>query len=233
MANGTEGKNRHFILEGVTETEAYRSPLRGGSRSIVPERDRSRHGGGLLRRIDELRAEANAARDIQREAGLEEGLGLQVAFESFSGIELAFESLARERQGIELLNVRREDGGDGRTRAAVFVPDGKLDHFEKLVRCYLERKRDSAGRARDNRRLIDAIQDIRAVRLRDLWTDDPEEFPVEDKEPFWWEVWLPRGKSGCAAAFRKRVEAQGMQAARIAVKVINQLGDEVMKVFRA
>ncbi len=214
MANGTEGKNRHFILEGVTETEAYRSPLRGGRRSSVPEQDRSRHGGGLLRRIDELRAEANAARDIQREAGLEEGLGLQVAFESFSGIELAFESLARERQGIELLNVRREDGGDGRTRAAVFVPDGKLDHFEKLVRGYLERKRDSAGRARDNRRLIDAIQDIRAVRLRDLWTDDPEEFPVEDKEPFWWEVWLPRGKSGCAAAFRKRAEAQGMQAAQ-------------------
>ena len=71
-------------------------------------------------------------------AGLEEGLGLQVEFESFPDIELAFESLARERQGIELLNVRQEGN---RTHATVFVPDGKLDHFEGLVRDYLEEKR--------------------------------------------------------------------------------------------
>ena len=82
-----------------------------------------------------------------------EGLGLQVEFESFPGIELAFESLARERSGIELSNVRHEDG---RTQATVFVPDGKLDHFEGLVHDYLAEKRDSRGRPRDNQRLIDA-----------------------------------------------------------------------------
>ena len=65
---------------------------------------------------------------------MEDGLGPQVEFESFPDIELAFESLARERSGIELLNVRQEDN---RTHATVFVPDGKLDHFERLVRDYL------------------------------------------------------------------------------------------------
>ena len=78
---------------------------------------------------------------------------------------MAFESLTRERSGIELLNVRHEDG---HTSATVFVPDGKLDHFENLIRDYLAEKRDGAGRPRDNRRLIDAIQRIRMASLHAL-----------------------------------------------------------------
>ena len=94
---------------------------------------------------------------------MEEGLGLQVEFESFPDVELAFESLARERSGIELLNVRHEEN---RTLATVFVPDGKLVHFERLIHDYLAEKRDSAGRVRDNRRLIDAIRQIQAASLQ-------------------------------------------------------------------
>ena len=65
----------------------------------------------------------------QQAVGLVDGLGIQVEFESFPDIELAFESLARERSGIELQNVRHEES---RTHATVFVPDGKLAHFERL-----------------------------------------------------------------------------------------------------
>ena len=129
MANGSEGRSRHFILEGFTDTEPYRSLQRGGQRSDVPERDRASHGSALQGQIDELRVHADAARKAQEAAGVDEELGLQVEFESFPEIELAFESLARERSGIELLNVRHV--GD-RTHATVFVPDGKLDHFERL-----------------------------------------------------------------------------------------------------
>ena len=71
-----------------------------------------------------------------------DAVGLPVEFEGFPDVELAFESLARERSGIELLNVRH--AGD-LTRATVFVPDGKLDHFERIVRDYLEERRDSAA----------------------------------------------------------------------------------------
>ena len=85
----------------------------------------------MLQQVDELRTAAAYARETQQDAGLEDGLGLQVEFESFPDIQLAFESLAREPQGIELLNVRQEES---RTHATVFVPDGKLDHFEGLIR---------------------------------------------------------------------------------------------------
>ena len=120
MANGSDERHRHFILEGVTETEAFRS-RGGGGRPPIPRRNRAQHGGALLQQVDELRTDAVSAREAQQAAGLEDGLGLQVEFESFPDIQLAFESLARERQGIELLNVRQE--GD-RTHATVFVPDG-------------------------------------------------------------------------------------------------------------
>ena len=139
-------------------------------------------------------------------------LGLRVEFESFADIELAFESLARERSGIELLNVRQD--GD-RTLATVFVPDGKLDHFERLIRDYLAERRDSIGRARDNRKLVDAIRQIRAASLRALWTDADTEFPTEDEGSLWWEVWLPvrRDRQAVVASFRERAEAQRMRVA--------------------
>ena len=148
MAEEPDGLRRHFILDGVTETEPYRYPgSGGGDRSDIPSRNRARHGAALQRQIGELRGVAEFAREAQQAAGMEDGLGLQVEFESFPDIELAFESLARERSGIELLNVRHEDN---RTHATVFVPDGKLDHFEHLVRDYLAETRDRAGRPRDH-----------------------------------------------------------------------------------
>lgn len=209
MANGSDERRRHFLLEGVTETEAYR-PRAGGGRRPVPARNRAQHGRALQRQIDELQSDALLSRKAQEDAGLEDGLGLQVEFESFPDIELAFESLARERQGIELLNVRH-DGNV--TCATVFVPDGKLDHFEGLIRDYLEEKRDSAGRPRDNQRLIDAIREIRAASLRALWTDADDVFPDADEGAFWWEVWLPvrSDRKAVVASFCRLAEAQDIE----------------------
>lgn len=117
----------------------------------------------MLGQINALKPEAASAREVQEAAGIEEGFGLQVEFESFADIELAFESLARERSRIELLNVRHEED---RTFATVFVPDGKLEHFERLIRDYLEEKRDKDGRVRDHKQLINTIRAIRAASLR-------------------------------------------------------------------
>lgn len=96
MADVPEGRNRHFILKHITETEAYRYPGGRGDRSVVPEQDRVRHAGRLQRQIAELKTKMDSVLDAQQDAGMEDGLGLQVDFES----------LARERSGVELLNVR-------------------------------------------------------------------------------------------------------------------------------
>ena len=214
MAEEPDAPRRHFILDGVTETEPYRYPGSGGDGpSRPPPRDRAEHGAALQHQIDELRGVAATARQAQQAVGMEDGLGLQVEFESFPEIELAFESLARDHWGIELLNVRHEDD---LTQATVFVPDGKLDHFERLIRDYLAEKRDRRGHPRDNQRLIDAIREVRAASLRALWTDSTDVFPATEDGAVWWEVWLPvrRDRRATVAAFRERAEAQDMEVAQ-------------------
>lgn len=64
-------------------------------------------------------------------------------------------------------------------------------HFEKYISEYLEETKDSIGRARDHRKLLDAIESIRAAEIRALWTDAPELLPADLTAVFWWEVWLP------------------------------------------
>ena len=80
---------------------------------------------------------------------MESGLGLQIHFVSQPDIELAFESLANDNKKIELLSVRKD--GD-RTIANVFVPDGKLDHFEKYISRLLGGEKKSNGDATTTRR---------------------------------------------------------------------------------
>lgn len=212
MPDRKEDYNRHFILDGFTDTERFVRPRPIIQKMPIPERDRQRHGTTLLGQIEALHPEFEVARRTQENAGFEGGFGLQVEFESFPDIELAFESLARERSGIELLNVRH---GEQRTYPTIFVPDGKLRHFESLIRDYLDEKRDRAGHARDHKTLINAIQQIRSASLLALWTDDREVFPAVDDETFWWEVWLPirTDRSATVENFRRLAEAQGFQVA--------------------
>jgi len=123
-------------------------------------------------------------------------------------VTLAFESLGSEigndpTKKIEVLSVRDEAGT---TYANVFVPDGKLAHFEKYVEEYLaDRKSANGERSLDHHSLLNTVATIRTAEVRALWTDDPALLPQDPAEPFWWEVWLPvRGdRNAVVADFRK------------------------------
>lgn len=207
-----ERKYPHFVLDGFTETEDFRSPQQGGSKKEVPVRNRYQHGNALLRQIVALKRTMESSRQAQLEEGSGDGIGLQIEFESFPDIELAFESLARERSGIELLNVRHEGQV---TSATVFVPDGKLSHFETMIRDYLEEKHDKNGHARDHKSLINTIREIRGATLRALWTDAQQAFPESRDETFWWEVWLPvrADRRATIERFRKLSQMQNLPVA--------------------
>jgi len=200
-------RNPHFIISGFVVSEKYVSPAGGPGRKPVPPQDRPSHGADLLGQIETLKV-ANQPLQTGGEAGDEaEGLDLQIEFEGFPEIDLAFESLARERAGIELRNVRHD--GDS-VLATVFVPAGKLAHFERLIKDYLEEKRDKKDRPRDHQRLIDAIRAIRLASVNALWTDDPSVFPDSKTEPVWWEVWLATGSapSRIVDSFREQAKIQ-------------------------
>src|SRR5690606_16531938 len=187
MAEREPNNHPHFIFKNSAQAEPFERPKQKIEPSTIPSKDRQTHGSRLLSKVQQLTPMLADATDQQQQTGIDEGFGLQIEFESFPDVELAFESLARERSGIELRNVRH-DGH--KTFATVFVPDGKLEFFEKLITSYLDDSKDKkSGPAHS--KLLNAISDIRAATLQALWTDSPDAMPTADDEHLWWEVWLP------------------------------------------
>jgi len=210
MADAAD-RRPHFVVEGFVRSEDYTHPSQGSTRAVIPPRDRALHGAKLLSDIAALKPSAGepSADDEQPE-----GLDLQIEFEGFPDVELAFESLARENSGIELSNVRFD--GD-LAFATVFVPAGKLEMFERLIKAYLEHKTTKKGQPRDNQRLIDAIAAIRRAGLRAMWTDEGNAFPQSEDESIWWEIWLAvRGgnRAAIVGVFQESVAAAGAQVAK-------------------
>ncbi len=210
MAEDGSQPRRHFILDHTAQAEPFRRPGGGGGGKEVPRRNRQAHGSALLQQMEDLKPALEQAKTLQQESGVEEGFGLQIEFESFPDIELAFESLAAESSGIELRNVHHEED---KTLATVFVPDGKLHILENKIKAYLE-KDTPKGEPR-HQKLIDAIRSIRVASIRSLWTDDPEVFPTEPDEAFWWEVWLPVGgdRLGVVGQFKQMAQGLGFRVA--------------------
>jgi len=211
MADNKQEKYPHIVLQNNGSTEKFISPPSGGGGISIPERDRQIHGSALLTQVKQLEITLTQATQVQRDAGIDEGFGLQIEFESFPDIELAFESLAREHSGIELRNVRYDEN---KVLATVFVPEGKLTFFEKLILAYLDEGKDTE-KGPKNRKLLNAIAEIRAATLQSLWTDAPESMPVSDTETLWWEVWLPvkKDRQAVTAQFREMAESLGFELA--------------------
>lgn len=188
MAGQGEKYKRHFVLGQTGRCEPYAYPPRAmGEEPGTPHRDRRQHGDMLQQQFDALQPTIEQARSEQEDAGLGEGFGVRITFESFPDVQLVLKSLDRAGSGIELLNVRKSGG---KTFATVFVPDGKLVILEHLVQSYLDETKGQPDRP-SHAALLNAIANIRAAALEDLWTDDPALFPVNDDEALWWEVWLP------------------------------------------
>lgn len=202
MPDQPSDRRPHFVLTNTSESKPFTAKVHGGGSEPPPDLPRVQHGGALQAQLLALRPIAEAAVAKQTALELESGLGLQIHFTSQPGVELAFESLANDSQKIELLSVRKD--GDS-TFANVFVPDGKLHHFEKYIAEYLAEKKKKNGDAYDHKSLINTIASIRAAELRALWTDDIDLLPQAVDEQFWWEVWLPvRGqRHKVVADFRK------------------------------
>ena len=194
MPEQAQDKRPHLVLTKTSKAQPFTAQSSGGGGSPdVPKPDRALHGAGLQAQLQALRPIAEQAKAAQKEQGLQSDFGLQIQFIGMPDVALPFESLGNERnsepeQHIEVLSVRVDGNA---TVANVYVPDGKLDHFEKYVAAYLAAKTDKNGKLIDHGTLLNAISSIRSAELRALWTDEPELLPQDETAPFWWEVWLP------------------------------------------
>jgi hypothetical protein len=210
MATEDQQRRPHLFPHDTRSTEGYTAKSAGGGgKPAVPPQPRAQHAQNLRMQFAQVEVAQQQRVAEQQAADVQTAIGIQIEFESQQGVELAAESLARDRQGIELMNVREQGN---QVLATVFVPQGKLPHFEKLIAAYAEQRTDTRGRPRDNQSLIDAIRAVRVATFDSLWTDSADALPAADTDAIWWEVWLPGGENRLQviADFRKVSELAGL-----------------------
>jgi hypothetical protein len=211
MVNGPHNLP-HLLVTGTSTVERF-SPIRARGPSLrLPRRDRHAHGEYLIRQLDLARERASALGEERQALGIDVPAGICLQFESDPDFDLKFDSLEAVRSGIELLSVREIDG---RTVAAVFVPEGKLARFLEKIEAYLTHETPK-GVPR-NQALIDSIAAIRAAALEAFWTDNRELFPRPEEE-IWWEVWLRSGEDK-----ERMLQTFQLQAPRVGIEVASDV----------
>lgn len=197
----------HLILSNTARTEQFTSPGARGPRSHLAQRDRHQHGQRLIEALRDVAAEAENTTEEQHAFGVDAGNGIFLEFESEPGFDLPTESLEDVRRRIELLSVKELEG---RTIATVFVPEGRLQHFEDLITQYVEQD-TRTGKPR-HERLVAQIQQIRLAAVDALWTDEAALMP-QTEEAVWWEIWLrtSNDRAGLLAFFREYAGRIGLE----------------------
>jgi hypothetical protein len=209
MATANQQRRPHLFPHDTRSTEGYTAKKAVVVKAAVPPLQRVQHAQELRTQFAQIEAVQLQRVAEQKAAEVRTAIGIQIEFESQEGVELAAESLARDRQGIVLMNVRTLGN---QVLATVFVPQGKLTHFEKLIEAYAEHRTGAGGRSLDKQSLIDAIRSVRVATFDSLWTDSAEALPANDAEAVWWEAWLPArdNRPQVTADFRKVGELAGL-----------------------
>ncbi len=107
---------------------------------------------------------------------------------SFPDVQLPLGSL--DTGDFKLYSCRKTD--DEREIALVFIPESRRLSFHRKLEQYLDQEKDGKKGLPRNHTLISSIADIRLADIRSFWTDDPDDFPDDNQQLIWWELWLKR-----------------------------------------
>jgi len=207
-ANSTENLP-HILLRDTAKSESYTNPTQGGGRQfLLKTRDRKLHGERLREQLSLIQEQAASLVEQRSAIGVRSDIGLSIQFESDSGYPLKVESLEDQRSGIEVMNVQEVGENEKTTFATVYVPEGKLERFFKMVEGYLN-EIDKRSQKPKNKKLIESIANIKLASLKAFWADEESFDDIALKEKIWWEVWLRTGefdeeRTGILNTFREQ-----------------------------
>lgn len=177
------------------QAERFRtSTPRGSSPELKERRNRESFVKSMRKQLKAVEQEFEFI-ETERESNQQPAeFGLILNVESEPGYKLKHESLEDQRAGISLLNLRHETTPSGEvTKAAIFVPFGKLEIIQKKVEDYATKdntNRQGQITGPKNSALLNNIRSIAVAALEALWTD-PEPIPVAE-ELVWFELWIRR-----------------------------------------
>jgi Subtilase family len=180
---------KHLILRNNSETEKFTNPQAGGSKFVLPERDRNLHSQKLLLQISSIRENTE---DIQHLLPFQNGYYAEIKGEPTFSLNLK----SIEADGRELVSIKTVDNTE---IATIFLDEAKLSKLEAKIQKYqtedsVRLKKDGTeSRKAKNKSVVESISKINLASILSLWTDETV-FPNEN-EIIRWEAWLRAGEN--------------------------------------
>lgn len=201
----------HIFLRDTQKTEEF-TPNRGGGAQNVPQRSRQSHSVKLREQWAAIWSKAKELKESRTAVSMPTKDGVYVEFEGAPGYDLVTKSLEDRRSGIRLLNVYTVHPANAPeqeiTRATVFIPSGKQEHFLKKLKRYAEEENEKSGKPR-NADLIQSVEDMRLAVLESFWRDDHHLIP-QGTAGVWCEIWLQGTGDDVEQRFRKTATSLGL-----------------------
>lgn len=190
----------HLLVIGATEAISFKSTLQPRGQE-APQRDRNAHGTRLLQELAALSAQSQALQAKRVESGFDPHIGIAISLEISPPGALDASKFEWRRDGIEVLAVTPR--GDQVEVVTLFVPEGRLQAFERRIKEYLEKDaktKEGAPTKPANAALVNAIMSFRRAAFDNLWTDLTGQPPPEGQT--WFQVWLRTGGAAPAQVYQ-------------------------------
>ena len=201
----------HIFLREAQNTEEFTTPRRGSTQG-VPQRNRQAHSVKLQNQWAAIWAKAREQEEFRTAVSMPTKDGVYVEFEGAPGHDLVTKSLEDRRVGIRLLNVYTvwsESAPDQEiTRATVFIPSGKQDHFLRKITEYAQEE-TKKGNPR-HAMLVQSVEDMRLAVLESFWRDDLSLLP-QGTTAVWCEIWLQGEEEAVESRFRDKAITTGLE----------------------
>lgn len=178
----------HIFIEGLPDSERFRSAQGSGGERNIPIRDRDAHSAYLIGKFDSIYKDNILLKKERDAVSLPSRNGTYLEFKGSVGKELVTASLESLNAGIRLLNIREEEiREEVLVKAIVYIPKGKESIFINKIKDYSDSSKDNNGKPK-NANLVNSIDDISLALLESMWTDSIELMPKDNLR--WCEVWL-------------------------------------------
>jgi len=204
-------EHSHIFLREAQETEKFTTPRGGGPQNDIIQRNRQSHSTKLQNQWAAIWAKAREQDELRTAVSKPTRDGIYVEFEGAPGYNLVTKSLEDRRAGVRLLNVytiNTEDRpGEEITRATVFIPSGKQDHFLRKINEYAQEETQKGNPK--NAALVQSVEDMRLAVLESFWRDRIDLLP-QGAEAVWCEIWLQGTSEDIELRFRNMASVLGI-----------------------
>lgn len=186
----SERKFQHLLIsiKGKSEDFTAKGPGGGDGKHPSPVADRFAHAEKLLAQLADIQV---LARKTDKQDDVPEGeRGVYVAVSARPGETLAYDSL--DSSGSKLLG---KFGPDQAQMAAIILSEKGEKNLKNKLKDYRDKNHYKNGvdtGKPSNQKLIESINQINLLNIKDLWADYPEPFPASGVT-FRWETWLLPG----------------------------------------